>query len=1104
VFAQRAIQGTLFVLQCEGKAKPNDEWEERLMRKQNIQRTLAFLLAAVLTLAYILPVRTFAADPGDPGAILQAIAYWNDRHNGAGSLTAEVTGDTVTVTGSVANADSGLTLWIDAGVTVIWKAEVTFGRFGVTVNGEGTFEMAGGYIKHLGNGRAISLLNGSPTLNVTGGVLEAPSGDNPGTIYISTPSVVSISGGRVTSTGDDGATIYAGRDGCEIHVSGEATVVEALGYNSDAIYVYTLTDNCVVSVTDATVTSAEGFAINAYRDLTIPNAIPEGAAEITVGGTAEVSAGTTGCSAICTSGNITVGGSAKVSSDSDDYYSVWVDAEIETTVTVLDEAEIGSAWCSAIYTNGGVRVGGTATVWSTSEGFPTIWGGGDYEITVEDEADVSFTGTDTNTIYAAGDVTVRGKAKVSNSSNSPTIWTPAGTEVSVEDEAEVSSTGYANTINTEGNLTIGGNARVIGLGDYNVVYGGATSQITLEGGLISVYPYSWAIGSANPAADAVRITGSAVINGTVNANATVAQGGTLTIREPDTLTINKTDSDSYTLTNHGTIVNTGEIQNLGTIHNKLGAKFDTALGNVTSSPVIGTIAVSDGQTNTPYSVSFTTLPGKGGNADTWSGPASFNGLTFTASTATLAGIPESKGASEFSVSASSDPDGGTFTQDYVLIVNSGQETPNPTPNPSPAPNPKPAPNPNPPASPEKAFTVPADGGKVIQVPAELADEKVTVKPTNTHMDTLIRDAKNTAEDAEDAEDAVPTVTFDLSAVAEANAAALDTTLANQFADAGVSVTVKFPAGEVTLSPAALSELTETQTGLTPLTAELRRVPLQELKGMQLAQVKGYETVVSIDLFVGDEKGEAPVTIRLPYTLKDGEDPAGVCVWHLSDNGKLTRLDSSYSNGMITFVSSRRSYHVVGYDPVALWTNVFSDVSESAWYYDAVAYGNHYGLFVGNGGRFMPDDSMTRAMFATVLWNLEGTPAPALSANFGDIPVGAWYHDAVVWAAENGIVVGTGGGKFSPDTTISRQEMALMLLNYATFKAYTIPHHREAPDYSDTAQIAVWAESAAKELSEAGVMEGNNNEFMPRKAANRAEAAQLIQNFLRLIAGFCIP
>jgi hypothetical protein len=96
------------------------------------------------------------------------------------------------------------------------------------------------------------------------------------------------------------------------------------------------------------------------------------------------------------------------------------------------------------------------------------------------------------------------------------------------------------------------------------------------------------------------------------------------------------------------------------------------------------------------------------------------------------------------------------------------------------------------------------------------------------------------------------------------------------------------------------------------------------------------------------------------------------------------------------------------------------------------------------------------------------------------------------------VSGIGGGKDAPDNGISRQEMALMLLNYSKLNGYAIPDNRKSPDYTDAEKIDVWAESAAKELSEAGVMTGDNNEFMPKKTASRAEVAQLIKNFLRLI------
>ncbi|MCL2084831.1 MAG: hypothetical protein FWH06_06215, partial [Oscillospiraceae bacterium] len=124
-----------------------------------------------------------------------------------------------------------------------------------------------------------------------------------------------------------------------------------------------------------------------------------------------------------------------------------------------------------------------------------------------------------------------------------------------------------------------------------------------------------------------------------------------------------------------------------------------------------------------------------------------------------------------------------------------------------------------------------------------------------------------------------------------------------FADAGVSVTVKFPGAEVTLSPDALSDLAAMAAlGADSITIAVTTVPMRELSGMQAAQVKGYETVTGIEVFAGSTKVDIPLTISLPYTLKQGENPAAVRVWYMNDSGVLTDLNGVYDaeTGMITF------------------------------------------------------------------------------------------------------------------------------------------------------------------------------------------------------------
>ena len=97
---------------------------------------------------------------------------------------------------------------------------------------------------------------------------------------------------------------------------------------------------------------------------------------------------------------------------------------------------------------------------------------------------------------------------------------------------------------------------------------------------------------------------------------------------------------------------------------------------------------------------------------------------------------------------------------------------------------------------------------------------------------------------------------------------------------------------------------------------------------------------------------------------------------------------------------------------------FSDVSQDAWYAQAVENAVEQGLMTGTSSNtFSPNTTMTRAMLATVLYSLDGKPAAGKSG-FADVADGAWYADAVAWAAEHGIVSGVGGGAFTPGGTVS--------------------------------------------------------------------------------------
>ena len=123
-----------------------------------------------------------------------------------------------------------------------------------------------------------------------------------------------------------------------------------------------------------------------------------------------------------------------------------------------------------------------------------------------------------------------------------------------------------------------------------------------------------------------------------------------------------------------------------------------------------------------------------------------------------------------------------------------------------------------------------------------------------------------------------------------------------------------------------------------------------------------------------------------------------------------------------------------YDVLAL---PYQDVQQSDWYYSAVSFAYYNGLMNGVADTlFDPNGTMTRAMLVTVLWRLDGGSADGTSP-YTDVPEGTWYTDGVIWATENGIVNGVGNGKFDPNGTVTREQIATILYRYAAYRGVDV-------------------------------------------------------------------
>ena len=137
------------------------------------------------------------------------------------------------------------------------------------------------------------------------------------------------------------------------------------------------------------------------------------------------------------------------------------------------------------------------------------------------------------------------------------------------------------------------------------------------------------------------------------------------------------------------------------------------------------------------------------------------------------------------------------------------------------------------------------------------------------------------------------------------------------------------------------------------------------------------------------------------------------------------------------------------------------------------------------------------MIVTILWRLEGSPAVSSANPFTDVAKGAWYTDAITWAAANGIVNGKGGGKFGPTDTLTREQFATILYRYAKdYKGYDVSAAADISGYTDAGRVSSWALDAVKWANAEGLVNGRTpTTLVPGGSASRAEAAAIFMRFL---------
>lgn len=247
-------------------------------------------------------------------------------------------------------------------------------------------------------------------------------------------------------------------------------------------------------------------------------------------------------------------------------------------------------------------------------------------------------------------------------------------------------------------------------------------------------------------------------------------------------------------------------------------------------------------------------------------------------------------------------------------------------------------------------------------------------------------------------------------------------------------------------------------------------------------------------------GTGSVSVTIPYTLGANEHAGNVQAVYVDTNGKAHWLvNSVYDsvNQVLRFSTSHFSTYGVGYRHGA---PVLTDI-RSHWAKDAMQFVANRGLITGTTGTtFSPNTAMTRGALVTALGRLAKVDVSGYKqSSFTDVKTDAYYMAYIEWANRNNILNGIGNGKFASDQSITREQMAVIIQNYAKVVGYTLPKVHAENHFADSAKISASTKDAVKQMQMAGIVGSKNgNLFDPQGIATRAEVSVVLHRFVELM------
>ena len=585
---------------------------------------------------------------------------------------------------------------------------------------------------------------------------------------------------------------------------------------------------------------------------------------------------------------------------------------------------------------------------------------------------------------------------------------------------------------------------------------------------------------------------------------TIPNGSSLTIPDDKTLTNKgevKTDGS-------GSLTNSGTINNSGTLPNGIG-------GTVNHAPKITTTTLPNGIVGTAYNQ---TLSADGTTPITWSVTSGSLPAGLSLNGNTITGTPTAAGTYTFTVTATNSA--GSDSEEYTLTIKAVSVTDvslnketlslytGDTASLTATVEPDNATNKNVTWSSDKPAVATVEGGTVTAMGAGEATITVTTEDGSktatctviVHTATTITTQPQNVSVTEG-----QSATFSVAASGDNLRYQWQINSGNGWSAITGATDASYTIDRTTTAMSGnqyrcivTGNGGETTSSAATLTVRSYEPPYTGKYSYELTTSVGDHGSLTVDRYATEgEKVTITVTPDEAYKLDDLSVTAGGKDVELVDNGDGTfSFTMPSADVKISATFAEDPDWTEPEEPATDVSDIFLDIAPNAWYKDAVQYAYDSGLMTGvSANEFAPEATTTRAMIVSMLARLEGVES-AESAGFTDVAANDWYATAVNWAAASGITSGTGDGNFSPNTAITREQLAAILMNYAQYKGQDVSARATLDTYNDATAISNWANDVMSWAVAEGLISGvTADTLQPQGAATRAQVAAILQRFL---------